>query len=66
MRINEFEFDDDDQDGMFMADNARLFMKLRQSERNRKQKMKEAAITVEPKKHPHPITKGVTNRVSKE
>ena len=32
---DEFEFEDE-RDGIFMADNVRLLMKLRESERNRK------------------------------
>ena len=40
--LNDFELDNDD-DGLFLADNAPLFMKLRESERNRRSKMREAA-----------------------
>lgn len=42
MNLNDFELDNDN-DGLFLADNAPLFMKLRESERNRRSKMREAA-----------------------
>ena len=38
---DEFEFDDD-HESTFMADNVKLLMKLRESERNRKQKLRDA------------------------
>ena len=40
---SEFELDDD-KDGLFLGDNVPLFMKLRESERNRRSKMKEASL----------------------
>ena len=43
--LNDFELDNDE-DGLFLADNAPLFMKLRESERNRRSKMREAAKKV--------------------
>lgn len=39
---NDFELDDDG-DGLLLSDNAPLFMKLRESERNRRAKMNEAS-----------------------
>ena len=41
---NDFELDDDSQ-GLLLSDNAPLFMKLRQSERNRRAKMKASSTS---------------------
>ena len=50
LNLNDFELDNDN-DGLFLADNAPLFMKLRESERNRRSKMREAA------NNPPPLSK---------
>ena len=47
LNLNDFELDNDN-DGLFLADNAPLFMKLRESERNRRSKMREAAKNAPP------------------